>query len=248
MMAEAWKDIPGWEGVYQISSFGRVRSLNRKVPAKDGTSRYYKGKVLSCGAGKNGYPVVVLYRSDKRETHTVHRLVAQHFIGPCPLGWQVAHNDGNRGNARLDNLRYDTVAGNASDKVMHGTQTCGEHVPGSKLSEQDVREIRENSEGLSQRELSHRYDISQTVVSNIWSGRSWKHIEVDKPYVAPLPVGSNSSNAKLTEQEVQNILAIGRAETAKSIAGVHGVHPSVISNILNRKTWKHVQPLAQENC
>ena len=120
---ERWKPVNGHEGIYEVSSHGRVRSLDRTVTHSDGHVRRYKGKVLSAPLNPDGHPVVCLYIQRKSKVHTVHSLVAETFIGTRPEGMEVCHGDGNHTNNHVDNLRYGTRSENMLDRVRHGTHT-----------------------------------------------------------------------------------------------------------------------------
>ena len=119
---EQWKPVHGYEGIYEVSSHGRVRSVDRTVTCSDGKVHRYKGKVLSaCLSKRGGYPLVNLRDQGKGQTRYVHSLAAEAFIGSRPEGMEVCHNDGDSTNNHLDNLRYDTSSDNELDKVRHGT-------------------------------------------------------------------------------------------------------------------------------
>jgi hypothetical protein len=121
---ERWLPVVGYEGLYEVSDFGRVRSLPRP-----GTQR--GGRILKLPPNSGGYPVVSLSRANRHVTRPVHVLVAAAFLGPRPNGMQVCHNDGHRTNAVLANLRYDTPGGNSQDMIRHGTsrQRAKTHCP-----------------------------------------------------------------------------------------------------------------------
>ena len=118
---ERWKPVNGHEGIYEASSHGRVRSVDRTVTHSDGQVRRYKGKILSTPLSRDGYPHVNLWNQGKGQTRYVHSLVAESFIGPRPDGAEVCHNDGDRTNNHLDNLRYGTSSDNSLDQLRHGT-------------------------------------------------------------------------------------------------------------------------------
>ena len=119
---EQWKPVRGYEGIYEVSSHGRVRSVDRVVTRSDGQVRRFKGKVRSTPLlQQTGYPFVNLCIQGKCQVRTVHSLVAEAFIGTRPKGMEVCHNDGDPANNRLDNLRYDTHSDNMLDSVRHGT-------------------------------------------------------------------------------------------------------------------------------
>ena len=139
---EQWKPVNGYEGIYEVSSHGRVRSLDRTVTYSGGRVRRYKGKVRRTPLNQNGYPRVNLSRQGKDQTRYVHSLVAETFIGSRPEGMEVCHNDGDSTNNHLDNLRYDTSSDNELDKVRHGTHysAAKTHCPlGHELFTENIR-------------------------------------------------------------------------------------------------------------
>ena len=139
---EQWKPVNGYEGIYEVSSHGRVRSVDRTVTYSNGQVRHLKGKVLRTPLGKRGgYPFVDLRYQGKGQTRYVHSLVAESFIGTRPEGMEVCHNDGDSTNNHLDNLRYGTSRDNELDKVRHGTHnnTAKTHCPrGHELFAENV--------------------------------------------------------------------------------------------------------------
>jgi hypothetical protein len=118
---ERWRPVPGWEGYYSVSDHGRVRSVARVINRSDGSTQRVKARVLRLGRGTKGRPIVILYASGQGLTQQVHRLVAAAFIGPCPPGLEVCHNNGDPTDNLLPNLRYDTRSENMFDKQRHGT-------------------------------------------------------------------------------------------------------------------------------
>jgi hypothetical protein len=114
---EHWLAVPGWEGLYEVSDLGRVRSLTRRTPA--GTR---KGRLMKTNVDPAGYWQLGFRRGDgKSRTQKVHQLVAAAFLGPRPEGLEVRHLDGNKLNNRLDNLAYGTPSENSLDSIRHGT-------------------------------------------------------------------------------------------------------------------------------
>lgn len=108
-MLEVWKDIQGYEGVYQVSNLGRVRSLDRRVSHPKGGKRFNKGQIIKPGINLQGYLFVQLSIGSKICTKRVNRLVAEAFI-PNPENLPVVnHKDKNRVNNSVDNLEWCTV-------------------------------------------------------------------------------------------------------------------------------------------
>lgn len=114
-MNEIWKDIEGYEGLYQVSNLGRVQSVDRL----DGSNHRLKGKIRSTSIRPNGYEKVILSKNSKRKGHSVHRLVAQAFIPNPENKPQVNHIDENQTNNMASNLEWSTAKENAN----HGTRT-----------------------------------------------------------------------------------------------------------------------------
>jgi hypothetical protein len=122
---EIWKPIPSYEGFYEISDQGRVRSLPRCV-ACNGHTINLKGRLLkpaltSNDAGK-GYLYVVLCRDGKPKNELVHRLVLRTFVGSCPTGLETLHGVNGRLDNSLNNLKYGTRSENRRDQRRDGTE------------------------------------------------------------------------------------------------------------------------------
>jgi hypothetical protein len=129
---EQWLPISGWEGCYEISDHGRVRSCDRLVQHAKGGMALKNGKVLKNRVDSKGYPFVGLYRASKGTQERVHRLVAKAFI-PNPRNLpQVNHIDGDRANPAVANLEWVTLVENlrhAHDVLNRWT--TGYHTPRS---------------------------------------------------------------------------------------------------------------------
>jgi hypothetical protein len=118
---ETWRAIIGYEGLYEVSDLGRVRSLDRIIAQRDGRSCRYRGKVLRPQpATDGGYYKVRLSNCGVGKTHYTHRLVLDAFIGAAPDGMECLHGNGDPADNRLANLRWGSSSDNQLDKVSHG--------------------------------------------------------------------------------------------------------------------------------
>ena len=117
---EDWLPVPGYEGLYDVSDLGRVRSIDRLVPRDSGgRMRIQRGRILKQGM-RGRYQCVTLCLDGKTERFSVHRLVLLAFRGECPPGMEACHHDDDPLNNRLDNLRWDTKSANSLDRIRNG--------------------------------------------------------------------------------------------------------------------------------
>lgn len=126
---ERWRPVVGWEHQYEVSTWGRVRSLDRYIPAvnRDGSGRLnrLKGRVLKGTPDRDGYLKVNLRNGlGDVKTRMIHTLVVEAWIGPRPLGYDVCHGPGGTADNSLENLRYDTRAANEADKRRWPQRRC----------------------------------------------------------------------------------------------------------------------------
>lgn len=182
---EAWQAIPGFEGLYEASSLGRVRSCPRK-PA-------FKGRLRSPNLTVKGYLSVVLYREGKRYSPIgIHRLVAWTFLGPQPKNIVVNHLDGNPRNNRLSNLEYCTRKEDAQHALRTGLKPVGDRhwsklhpelrARGeghgmAKLTEIQAREIKHLlTQGVGPTAAARQVGCSIKSAKDISAGKTWKHL------------------------------------------------------------------------
>ena len=184
-MKELWKPVVGFKGFYEVSSMGRVRSVDRVVrcgKAKaNGTrdDRRFIGRILRQSEYHAGHKKVGLYRAGTEKTRRVHRLVMAAFVGPCPLGKEVAHEDGDPANNNLSNLSYKTHAENQRDMRSHGPMPRGERNGHAVLTANDVRDIRARAAagpyGIKA-ELAEEFGVARSTISAVVTRRNWKHL------------------------------------------------------------------------
>lgn len=176
-----YKDIPGFPG-HRVGSDGSVWSCReRKFPGGGGCRSVVGGtwRRLRLRPRKYGHLEVKLHNgSGITFIRQVHRLVLESFVGPCPDGMECCHfPDRNPTNNRIENLRWDTRTGNASDAVKHGTfprgETNGKHV----VTKEIVRLIRAaHTTGSTIAALSRKYQVSIGCISHIVHRKNWKHV------------------------------------------------------------------------
>ena len=167
-----YKIVPGYPE-YRVGDDGSVwsRYSSRGNPGCKLTDNWKQLKPSLA----NGYPVVNLCSGGLRRMWRVHILVMLAFKGPAPAGMEVCHEDGNPGNPKLDNLRYDTRKGNMADQLRHGTRNRGEKQGHVKLTADQVRTIRREyaAGGISQYKLAARYGVCVMNINQIIKRKSW---------------------------------------------------------------------------
>lgn len=172
-----WRPVVGYEGMYEVSEAGDVRSLARTKMRRDEVEQVVPGKMLTKHPDRRGYHLVSLTRNHKAVHRRVHRLVLEAFVGPCPEGHEGLHGDGDMHNNRRSNLRWGTRTENVHDSMRHGTLPVGENAAAAKVTERDVRAIRAaHSAGASIRGLSKKYELALSTTQAIVHRRSWKHV------------------------------------------------------------------------
>lgn len=179
---EMWKDIQGYEGHYQVSNLGRVKTLPRTTLRTNGRSLPVREKIRKTQFSANKYVNVDLYNGKTIKWVGVHRLVALAFIPNPKNKPQVNHLDGNPLNNNAENLEWCT----ASENHIHAYRTglskgkLGETNSGAKLTNKQVLEIRAIHKPFSlefgNRALGRRYGVSDNLIYQIISRRIWKHI------------------------------------------------------------------------
>ena len=117
-----WKSIPGYEGSYEASDDGQVRSVETyaRIGRGEGYVRRFHSRVRSLHTDKAGYKRVTLKSNSVTRNHLVHHLVLEAFVGPKPTGKECRHLNGNPADNRLENLQWGTSSENSYDVVRHG--------------------------------------------------------------------------------------------------------------------------------
>ncbi|MEA3250130.1 MAG: NUMOD4 domain-containing protein [Pseudomonadota bacterium] len=172
-MSTEWKSPNGFEGLYEVSNTGLVRSLDRI----DSIGRRRKGGLLAPRMSK-GYGSVVLHKDGVRYNWKIHALVLHVFVGPRPDGAVCRHLNGNQSDNNVCNLAYGTQMDNVHDMISHGTMSklkssdCWK----TNLSDMDVEAIRRKyaETKCTQELLCKEYGLTQSSMSEIILGKTWK--------------------------------------------------------------------------
>lgn len=166
MENEIWKDIKGYEGLYQVNKIGQVRKLKHEI------------KILAPEVMKKGYLRVSLTKNKQRTRILIHVIVAKHFIPNHDNKQQVNHINGIKSDNRIENLEWCTNKENCIHAVKNNLRLAvfGEEAGGSKLSEIDVIEIRNLKGKLIKKEIAEKFNISIHTIKQIHQNISWKHL------------------------------------------------------------------------
>lgn len=183
MSVERWLPVVGFEGLYEVSDHGRVRSLDRedhyeRIDQYSGRMltirRRLKGRILRPGPTSTGHMTVCLGRGNVR---LVHHLVLEAFVGPRPPPpFEGLHYDDVPSHNFLANLRWGTRSANLHDAIRNGGKGVGENAPRAKLKNADIPIIRSLFGNISYAEIGRRYGVGEATIRQIKNGRSWRHI------------------------------------------------------------------------
>jgi hypothetical protein len=171
---EIWKDIPNFEGLYQVSNIGRVKSVDRIRNQSNGKKRFFPEKIIKPFIDDSGYPRICIYTKDATPTkQKVHRLVAMAFIPnpdnkPC-----VGHLDNDRMNPKVENLVWCTVKENAQHCIKSGRQhkLSAEAHPSSKPVIAINKITGQRTKFGSQKHAAKMLGLHQTHVNGVITGR-----------------------------------------------------------------------------
>lgn len=182
MEKEIWKDVVGYEGHYEVSNKGRVKSIQRKV--SNGKSyRIVNERILKLHHRIGKYVTVRLAKAPNIKTHSVHRLVAEAFI-PNPYNKpQVNHKNGNKHDNRIQNLHWATEQENSMHAYVNGFTKKPRTMKGeahgmSKVTRNDVLQIRSVYEQgwATYKELGNAYGMTDVAIRFIVIGKNWSHV------------------------------------------------------------------------
>lgn len=171
-----WRPVVGYEGFYEVSSAGEVRSLPRQVRHYTGALLARAGRTLNGCVNAKGYVMINLCKDGTTRSRSLHSLVAEAFHGPRPPGYVVRHLDGSQLNNAAANIAYGTHQENSDDMRRHGRIVAGDAHPRALLTSAKVRQIRALSDTTTQVKLAEQFGMSVQQISNIVNRRQWRHI------------------------------------------------------------------------
>lgn len=179
---EEWRAVPGYEGLYEVSDHGRVRSCGWVTQTRNRYGEMHrkaKGQLLKPMPHPTwGHLRVGLRKDGRKHRFMVHRLVALAFLPPAPADKPlVLHRDGNPANNRKPNLYWGDNKDNSQDAVAHGTIVRGEQATRGKLKEHQVREIRQrHRNGATFGALGREYGVTKRAIIMCVKRLSWTHV------------------------------------------------------------------------
>ena len=169
---ESWKAVPGYEGLYEASDCGRIRSVSHLVKRRHLVMT--KPKILRPRTRRNKRMNVVLCKDARKWYAQVHQVVMLAFVGQRPEGLEVNHKDGDPTNNELENLEYVTKKENCLHSCRVLGRGRGENHGAAKLTDQFVREIRSSTE--SHAALARRLGVPYNTIYFARTRRSWAHV------------------------------------------------------------------------
>ena len=211
---ECWVDIPNYDGYYQVSNYGKVRSLDRVITEKTGKTQTLKGRILKPRINRGGYYYVGLRKNGSKATFAIHQLVAQAFLDNPENKPTVYHLNGIKTDNNVNNLEWATYSENLKHASKTGLRTSvsleavGEKNYKRKLKPEQVIEIKRLlAEGnLTHKEIANQFSVARSTITEIKSGRRWKHLDV-----TPLTIRETSYRHSRSQNAARSSLKLREA-------------------------------------
>lgn len=236
-----WRAIPGWEGIFEVSSGGMVRSLARTVE-RGGTPLRMPGRVLRPATTTKGYRQISLRADGRLQTVGIHRLVAEVF---CPARsaeqTQVNHKDSDRTNNHYTNLEWCTAAENSRHALEKGLRLPRRN---KALSTEDATKVYDayTHLGVAASELAKQYGVSVSTIARVVARSTWAHLPVtaarssdgwiqhleeensrlralNATLVDEMDGATNGADAHRASADRQKAIALARADALEAEAG-----------------------------
>jgi len=167
---EIWKSVVGFEGSYEVSNLGRVRSMDRTFVDEIGRVRFCRGRVLHGSNGAKKYRLFILYQLSVGTPRYLHDLVAEAFVGPKPEGAQVRHLDDDPSNNTESNLAYGTPLQNAQDAKANGKIRYAERHAQCVYPSELIARVKASRRQMDSVRAEAVFGISARYIREIWAG------------------------------------------------------------------------------
>lgn len=173
---EIWKAVDGLDG-YEISSCGRLRSVDRIVKTKRGIKYFYKGTLKKVTLSPAGYKRTLI----RGKNFTIHRLVLTTFCGKRKEKQVCRHLDNDCLNNHISNLKWGSQKENMDDKRAHGTYQIGDLASNNKLKMKDVEKIFElKKTNISDQKIASMFGVARSTITAVRIGQNWKQALMNK--------------------------------------------------------------------
>jgi hypothetical protein len=229
---EEWRPVVGWEGVYDVSSLGRIRRVKTSGNSK-------AGHILKPQLNRDGYPLIRFRKPGVAKMKAIHKAVAEAFLGPCPDGLEVNHIDFDKQNCRANNLEYTTRRNNMLHAYASGRMAArGEKHGHSHLQDDQVHQIcRMFESGHDVTFIAEFFGTKKRYVSGVVYGKTYKHISCS------YKTGDRPRKRKIfaeQESEMRRLCAAGWSQLR--VARKLGISQASVSITLNRPKGREGVP------
>jgi len=176
---EIWKDIKGYEGFYQVSNLGNIKSLKSFLFTKSGIKKQRRERLMNQTIKYNGYKTIMFSINNNHKRFHVHRIVAQTFILNIENKPQVNHKNGIKADNRVENLEWVTASENSIHAIKNNLIKTGEDSSYSKLTKNQVLIIRrlfKINPNFNKTYVAKKLGVRDTTIHKIINNQRWKHL------------------------------------------------------------------------
>jgi hypothetical protein len=241
MEDEKWLPVVGYEGLYEVSDWGRVKGVDRTVDRSDGWPRRIKGRIKRLIPTFQGYLIAHLSRDNLQISRGIHRLVLTAFVCPPPFeGAEVNHKDFDKTNNRPSNLEWVSHQANMDHACADGRARPIMGIKKSpKFTPEVVADVRKLCEGgMSPMDISEKTGVPKNTVWDILSNKTWAAPTAPrKPRRGSAAIHASKA-VKLTLEQVRDMRSKYLAGARQvDLADEFGVWQGTVSAIVRNKTW-----------